>query len=47
MSRYIYCLILATIVRLAGAQSADPGLGVNPEAQGATEDVTPGGGPNG
>lgn len=31
----------------AAAQSADPGLGVNSHAQGATEQVTPGGGPNG
>ena len=29
------------------AQSADPGLGVNSKAQGATEEVTPGAGPNG
>jgi hypothetical protein len=29
------------------AQSADPGLGVNSHAQGATENVTPGAGPNG
>lgn len=29
------------------AQSANPGLGVNSKAQGATQDVTPGTGPNG
>ena len=40
-------LILTTIAHLAGAQSVDPGIGVNPEAQGATENVTPGAGPNG
>jgi hypothetical protein len=40
-------LILATIARLVSAQSSDPGIGVNPDATGATEDVTPGAGPNG
>ena len=29
------------------AQSANPGLGTNPDAQGATSEVTPGTGPNG
>ena len=39
--------IIAAVAALAEAQSVDPGLGVNPNAQGATEDVTPGSGPNG
>jgi hypothetical protein len=37
---------LALLTSVA-AQSADPGLGVNSNAQGATEQVTPSGGPNG
>ncbi|KAH8696114.1 transglycosylase SLT domain protein [Talaromyces proteolyticus] len=42
-------ITLASFVLAAGvaAQSADPGLGVNSHAQGATEEVTPGAGPNG
>lgn len=48
MARYTtHYLVLATIARLASAQSVDPGIGVNPDATGATEDVTPGAGPNG
>lgn len=39
--------VAAAAAGLAYAQSADPGLGTNPNAQGATEDVTPGSGPNG
>ena len=39
--------IVAAAASLARAQSIDPGLGTNPNAQGATEDVTPGSGPNG
>lgn len=31
----------------ANAQSADPGVGTNPNAQGATNDTTPSRGPNG
>jgi hypothetical protein len=31
----------------ATAQSANPGVGINPKAQGATADVTPSTGPNG
>lgn len=31
----------------ANAQSANPGLGSNPNAEGATDDVTPSTGPNG
>jgi hypothetical protein len=31
----------------ATAQSANPGVGKNPKAQGATENVTPSSGPNG
>lgn len=37
---------LALVIKARG-QSVDPGIGVNPKAQGATEDVTPGTGPNG
>jgi hypothetical protein len=48
MARHIALyLILATVALLASAQSVDPGIGINPEAQGGTEDVTPGAGPNG
>lgn len=31
----------------ATAQSANPGVGINPKAQGATEEVTPSTAPNG
>lgn len=45
----IKALTLTTLALAAGVscQSADPGVGVNPNAQGATESVTPGAGPNG
>ncbi|KAF3407134.1 hypothetical protein DPV78_001761 [Talaromyces pinophilus] len=47
--RYTKTFSAASLALLtsAAAQSADPGLGVNSKAQGATEQVTPGGGPNG
>lgn len=47
--RHAKTLTAASLALLtcAAAQSADPGLGVNSNAQGATEQVTPGGGPNG
>jgi hypothetical protein len=40
-------LILGSFVTLTLTQSSDPNLGINPNAQGATEDMTPGSGPNG
>jgi hypothetical protein len=40
-------LQLAACSAIACAQSASIGLGTNPDAQGATEEVTPGAGPNG
>jgi hypothetical protein len=40
-------LISLAIASGAVAQSENPGLGVNPGAEGATEEVTPGSGPNG
>lgn len=40
-------LQLAACSAIAYAQSANIGLGTNPDAQGATEEVTPGAGPNG
>lgn len=39
--------LLAACSATAFAQSSNTGLGTNPEAQGATEEVTPGTGPNG
>lgn len=38
---------LAAIAATTQAQSANPGVGSNPKAQGATDDVTPSTGPNG
>ncbi|RDL32070.1 putative glycoside hydrolase family 23 protein [Venustampulla echinocandica] len=38
---------LSNATTLSGRQSVDPGIGVNPNAQGATAEVTPGSGPNG
>jgi hypothetical protein len=38
---------LAAMVTTTQAQSANPGVGSNPNAQGATDDVTPSTGPNG
>lgn len=40
-------IIFAAAIAIAEAQSSDPGIGSNPNAQGATEEVTPGSGPNG
>ncbi|PMD16298.1 glycoside hydrolase family 23 protein [Hyaloscypha hepaticicola] len=40
-------IIFAAAIATAKAQSSDPGIGSNPNAQGATEEVTPGSGPNG
>ncbi|KAF2442199.1 glycoside hydrolase family 23 protein [Karstenula rhodostoma CBS 690.94] len=40
-------LQLAACSAIVYAQSASIGLGTNPDAQGATEEVTPGAGPNG
>lgn len=40
-------LLLASCAALSQAQSSNPGIGTNSAAQGATADVTPGGGPNG
>jgi len=40
-------IIFAAAIAVAKAQSSDPGIGSNPNAQGATEEVTPGSGPNG
>ncbi len=40
-------LLLTACAATALAQTGDLGLGTNPEAQGATSDVTPGAGPNG
>jgi uncharacterized Zn-finger protein len=42
-----FILLLGAAISLVNAQSSDPGIGTNPNAQGATEDVTPGSGPNG
>lgn len=42
-----FATLAALLVATGDAQSANPGLGVNSHAQGATEEVTPGGGPNG
>jgi len=39
--------LFALGVALANAQSANPGVGSNPKAEGATEDVTSNTGPNG
>lgn len=39
--------LLLACAALSNAQSANPGIGTNPNAQGATDDVTPGSGPNG
>jgi hypothetical protein len=47
MTRFISVATILAAISLARAQSSDPGLGTNPNAQGATEDVTPGSGPNG
>lgn len=38
---------LAAAAATTHAQSANPGVGTNPKAQGATEQVTPSSGPNG
>lgn len=42
-------LVLVSLAIASGAvaQSENPGLGKNPAAEGATEEVTPGSGPNG
>lgn len=40
-------VLLASCAALSQAQSSNPGIGTNSDAQGATEDVTPGSGPNG
>jgi hypothetical protein len=40
-------LAIVLLASSAAAQSKDPGLGVNSNAVGATEDVQPGSGPNG
>lgn len=42
-----FALILTAAVTSVTSQSASPGVGTNPAAEGATEDVTPGAGPNG
>lgn len=42
-----WTLLSALLTTTAYAQSANPGIGKNPAAEGATEDVTPGSGPNG
>jgi hypothetical protein len=47
MTRFTSIATIFAAFSLAHAQSVDPGLGTNPNAQGATEDVTPGSGPNG
>lgn len=46
---FIKALTVASLALTStvAAQSADPGLGVNKNATGATEEVTPGAGPNG
>ncbi|OBT85094.1 hypothetical protein VE02_06476 [Pseudogymnoascus sp. 03VT05] len=47
MGKFTYAALAALLVATGDAQSKNPGLGVNSNAQGATEEVTPGGGPNG
>ncbi|KFZ14424.1 hypothetical protein V501_03242 [Pseudogymnoascus sp. VKM F-4519 (FW-2642)] len=47
MGKFTYAALAALLVATGDAQSKNPGLGVNSHAQGATEEVTPGGGPNG
>lgn len=42
-----FSLASLVFISTVTAQSANPGLGVNSKAQGATQDVTPGAGPNG
>lgn len=47
MGKFTYAALAALLVATGDAQSKNPGLGVNSHAQGATEEVTPGAGPNG
>lgn len=47
MGKFTYAALAALLVATGDAQSKNPGLGINPHAQGATEEVTPDGGPNG
>ena len=47
MNQFVSLTTMLAAIALARAQSIDSGLGTNLNAQGATEDVTPGSGPNG
>ncbi|KFY25827.1 hypothetical protein V493_04427 [Pseudogymnoascus sp. VKM F-4281 (FW-2241)] len=47
MGKFTYAALAALLVATGDAQSKNPGLGVNSHAEGATEEVTPGAGPNG